>query len=511
MNSRSIAPILALVVALPVALWLGVSVAQDQITAVLWTAGALFFCLCLALGRHVWILIPATVGMQGTINALPGSPDVWALMTLAAGAFTLARIAVRRQKLNIRWSGMETALLLVALTILQAAIRNPVGVSILGGEVAGGKPYFQFLFAFAAFLCIATADADLRSWRWAVIALITGSLLDCAISILGETSATFAKFAIRFYSNVSFDVSRAQSAMTDIDNVRLGSLSRVGGIFGLIACTFWRPLASLELAKPWRSLVALGAVVLIFLGGGRGGVARLLANFVVGSLLRKRYLDLLVGGMAGILLLAGLIGLAPTDQLPYSVQRVLTAVPGINLKLRSDVEHDAEHSSEIRFEMWRLALSSNKYIDNRLLGDGFQISRKELAARQALLVGDYRTGGQMDTIDMFMATGSYHGFHAETIRFTGVVGLTAATAALIVFSVFAMRCIRLHKGTRHWGFVLYVCMPFLIHWWWFWLVFGSYREQYPAIIVTAGVIKLLWVMQAKEGDKSQRLETGSAA
>ncbi len=511
MNSRAIAPIVVLVVALPIALWLGTSVAQQQVTTVLWIAGALFFCLCLALGRHVWILIPATIGMKGSINALPGSPDIWALMTLAVGAFTLARIAVRKQKLNLRWSGMETALLLVALTILQAAIRNPVGVSIFGGDVGGGKPYFQFALGFVAFFCVAIADADMRSWRWAVIAFITVSIIDCFIAILGETSPTFAKFTIRFYSNVSFDASRVDSLVTDIQEVRIASLSRLGGILGLIACTFWRPTAAMNPKKPWRGLVAAGSVVMIFLGGGRGGVARLLANFVVGSLLRKKNLDVLVGGVAGVLLLAGLIVVFSTDRLPYSVQRVLTAVPGLDLKLRADVEGEAEHSSEIRFEMWRLALLSDNYIDNKLLGDGFQITRKELQARQAYLFGDYRMGGQMDTIEMFMATGSYHGFHAETIRFTGMLGLIAATAALIVFAVFAMRCIRCYEKTPFWGLVLFMCMPFLIHWWWVWLVFGGYREQMPSFIATAGLIKLLWVMQAKEGDDPQRLATGSAA
>lgn len=505
MNTRSFTALAAIVVAIPIALWLGVSVAQEQFTTVLWIVGALFVCLCLALGRHVWILIPATLGMRGTVNALPGSPDVWALMTIAVGFFTFARIAVRRQKLNLRWSGMETALLLVALTILQAAIRNPVGVSILGGDVGGGKPYFQFALGFAAFILVANADADVRSWRWAVVALIIGSIVDCLIAILGEVSPDFAKFMIRFYSNVSFAATQSLTWITNIEDVRLATLGRLGAILGLIACTFWRPLAAFDLSKPWRGLVALVSIALLFLGGGRGPLGRLMVNFIFGSALRKRWVDILVGGFAGALLLTGLVIAFPTQRLPYAVQRVLTAVPGVTLDLRSDVASDAKHSSDIRFEMWRLALTSDKYIDNRILGDGFQISQRELAARSAYMFGDFRLAGDLDTIEMFMATGSYHGFHAETIRFTGVVGLIAATAALIVFAVFAMRCIRRFEGSPHWGFVLFICMPYLIHWWWFWLVYGGYREQMPALIATAGLIKLLWVMQVKENDEPQRL------
>ncbi len=506
MNSRNLTGFAIIALGVPIALWLGVSVAQEQVTTVLWVAAALFFCVCLALGRHVWLLIPATLGMRGTVNALPGSPDVWALMTIAVGFFTFARIAVRRQDFKLHWSGMETALLLVALTILQAGIRNPVGLSILGGEVGGGKPYFVFALGLAAYVLVATANADIRSWRWAVLAFAVGAALDNLIAIAGETSPTFAKYVLRYYSNVSFAAAQDLNWSTDIEDVRLGSLGRLGALLGLVACTFWRPLGALDLGKPWRAVTAIGAVVLLFLGGGRGPMARLVTNFIYGSALRGKWMDVVIGCTAGIMFLAGLIVAMPTNQLPYSVQRVLSALPGLNLNLRSDVVADATHSSELRFDMWRLALTSDKYIDNKILGDGFQVKQRELDARLAYTFGDYRMSGGMDTLEMFMSTGSYHGFHAETIRFTGVVGLIAASGALIVFGVFGMRCIRRYRDSPHFGFVMFVSMPFLIHWWWFWVIFGSYREQMPSTIATAGLVKLLWVIHKRE---TARTETAS--
>jgi hypothetical protein len=122
---------------------------------------------------------------------------------------------------------------------------------------------------------------------------------------------------------------------------------------------------------------------------------------------------------------------------------------------------------------------------------GFQISAAEDAARRAFVAGDQRMRSATNKLEMHLATGSYHGFHIETIRFTGVVGLLAATAALIVFAVYAMRNIRHFRDDQHWGQVLFICMPFLIHPWWYWLIFGSYQTGFPKLIVQVGMLGLL--------------------
>ena len=496
MNTRNLSVILALIICVPLAIFVGVSAVQDQIETVLMIGGVAFLIFCLMLGRHVWLLIPATLGMQGSMNCLPGTPAPWQFMTAVTGGFFLLRWLTRRQLLRIRWTGMETALLLVALTILQAFVRNPTGFATFGGDLAGGRPYFQFAIAFAAFFLIAQANADLRSWRWAVIAYIVFSLADGVIAFVGDLSPTFASVIIRYYSNVNFQAVHNLDYTSDIKDARLGSLSFLAAPLGLIACSFWRPLTALNMRKPWRGLIALASVVLSLLGGSRSAFANLAVYFSLGSILRRKPLDVLLTAIVGFVVLAGLLVALPTSTLPYSIQRILTILPG--LQLRADVRQDAEGSNRIRFEMWELVLSTDRYIKNKWLGDGFQISASELAAREALMFGDSRGAGGMRQQDQLLAMGSYHGFHVETIRFTGVLGLIAATGALIVFAVFASRCIRLYRGHPSWGYVLFIGMPFLIHPLWYWLVFGAYRSQFPVAIALAGMIKLLYSMRLSE-------------
>jgi hypothetical protein len=489
MDSSKIKALLILFFALCFALYLGVAAATAQIETLLWVGSGLFLTICFLLGRHIWILIPATLGMRGSLNIIPGSPDAWQLMTVIVFTFTILRIATRQQQLFFRWTGMETALLLVAFTILQAYFRNPTGLSILGGDVAGGKPYFIFAAAITAYLLISTADADLRSWRWAVIAYIAITLVDGIIAAVAGLSPAFAGFMIRFYSNVSFTVAQGFESAADVDEKRITEFGQIGSLLGMIACSFWRPVAALDFRKPWRGLIALSAVVFTVLGGFRGGSARLFFNFAVASFLRRKPLDVLLIGIIGILTVSIALIAIPTDTLPFSVQRLLTVLPGV--QVRSDVARDAEQSNDFRFDMWKLALGSDRYITNKWLGDGFQYSASELAARESMMFHDYRMTGGMTTQEMFMATGAYHGFHVETIRHTGIVGLIAATAALIVIAIFAMRCIRQYRDHAAFGYVIFICMPFLIHPVWYWLIFGDYKFGFPQLIALAGMIRLL--------------------
>lgn len=489
MDSSKIKALVVFILGMCFAVYLGLAAATAQKEVLAWVGGGFFLITCLLLGRHIWILIPATLGMQGGLNFVPGSPAPWHLMTAAVGGVTLLRIATRQQRLQIRWTGMETALLLVALTILQTFLRNPTGLAILGGDVTGGKPYFVFGIALIAFVLVGTADADLRSWRWAVIAYIGFTFADACIASASGLSPDFARAAIRVYSNVSFVASQSLDYSADTSNVRITELGAFGSLLGPIACSFWRPIAALDLRKPWRAAIALFAVISVLFGGFRSGAIRLFVNFVVGSLVRRKPLDVVVIGVLGAVIIAIVTFSVPTTSLPYSVQRVLSIVPGA--KVRTDIVKNAEDSNEFRFNMWKLALTTDRYIKNKLLGDGFQYSAAEMRARTGMMYGDYRSAGGMTTEEMFMATGSYHGFHAETIRFTGVIGLIAATAALIVFAVFASRCIRYYRDRPSWGFVLFICIPFLIHPYWHWLVFGEYRSQFPVLIATAGMLKLL--------------------
>jgi hypothetical protein len=503
MDSSKIKTIVIAVVVGFLALYLGIAAATAQKEAVTWVGAALFLTVCLLLGRNIWLLIPATLAMKGNLNFLPGTPAPWHLMTAVAGGFFLLRIATRRQPLAIKWTWMETSITLVALSILQALARNPVGLSALGSsDVAGGKPYFLFAAAFVAYAIIAMADTDIKGWRWAVILYITFGIGDALISAISGISPAFAMRVLPIYSNVGYEQAVGEAAEFDLAESRYSQIAQLGSVLGLMACTLWRPIAALDIRKPWRILIAGGAVIASLLGGFRGGVGSLFVRFILGSALRKKWLDIVVISFLGMLVLAVLAVSGAVKDLPFGVQRVLSVLP-IEVDGRAAI--DADNSAEDRFEMWRSALGSDRYISNKLLGDGFNMSARELQAMRSMT----EEGPQLykTWTDAALETGAYHGFHVETIRNTGALGLLFATVALFVFMAFAWRAIQQTRNQPYWGMVLFICMPFLIYPFWYWLVYGSYKADFPILIALAGMIKLLHVLILKE---SSTMELGAS-
>jgi hypothetical protein len=110
--------------------------------------------------------------------------------------------------------------------------------------------------------------------------------------------------------------------------------------------------------------------------------------------------------------------------------------------------------------MWREALSSNRYIRNKALGDGFGLSAVEQKAQMDSVFGDKRRTKGMTIQDMMLERGSYHGFHVETIRFTGALGFVIALIGLFTFLRYAYILIRHFQGSPYWGHVLFICLPF---------------------------------------------------
>ena len=97
-----------------------------------------------------------------------------------------------------------------------------------------------------------------------------------------------------------------------------------------------------------------------------------------------------------------------------------------------------------------------------------------------------------------MRRGSYHGFHVQTIRMTGYVGLLLTLIVLGAFLYHAWSHIRYFRGRPEWGYVLFVCTPFLIYPFYAMLVFGDYRFGFPRYFIMAGFLKMLWNIRHAE-------------
>ena len=504
MNSGNIKVFGFLILAFIFSIYLGTAAATAQTEAIAWVAGGVFVGICLMLGKDIWILIPATLSLKGGINFLPGMIPPWVLMTMTTAVFFMIRAAVRGQNLKFRWTKMETALLLIGLTIIQALVRNPVGLQALGGESAGGKPYIIFTFALLAYYLINASQPDLKTWRKGVFLFLVFGLCDAAIQASSAVVPQIAQLVASVYTNVNADNANGIGTEILLSESRFSFLSQLSTILGLIACSFWRPLSAFNVTKPWRALALIVAFVGGLLSGFRSGVALLVVQFGVGSVVRRKTFDVVIVGMIGVLALGALIVSGKASKLPFGVQRVLTVIP-IEMDLDPVAISQAEHSSADRFEVWRLALESDLYIKNKVMGDGFQFSAVEINA-----MSDSRfegsSFGHISFVDRCLGAGTYHGFHVETIRFTGIVGLIVATFAMFVFATFALRAIKLHADSAIWHYVIFLCLPYLIYPLWYWLVFGSYRTGFPELIAMSAMVKVIYELGLESNPVARNAE-----
>lgn len=487
MDSSKIKVIFIVVVAMFCAIYLGVAASTAQFVAIAWVVGVAGVVCVLAMGKHVWLLIPAGLALQGKANLIPGSPPVWALCTaIAATMFTL-RFAMRRPDFVWRFGLIDFAILIQLVAIGQAYFRNPTGLLIMGGQMAGGKSYLEFAVAIAAFFCLSLPRPDWKIFKWALGIMITITIFDSCIYLISDWVPTFAAVILPLYSNVNFETAYTGDAVRDLETQRGGGgLAQLGRALALPCLMMARPLQCMTPLHPILFFsVALGAISSM-LSGFRSITAYLFVIFMVSALVRKKYLEIILACVIGFLGLSILIASGSVTRLPFGVQRVLSALP---IEVSAAARVDAENSSEWRFEMWELVLTTDKYIQNKLLGDGFSLKSSEIMAMQDAAMG-YKSA-ITDSQEQALARGSYHGFHVETIRFTGILGLALAVFANFVFFFSALKSVNYYRNDPKFAYVAYLTIPFLIYPFWSLLVFGSYRTEFPQILAAAGLLKML--------------------
>lgn len=487
MESTQIKGIFIVVIAAMFAVYLGVAAATAQTEAIAWVAGFMGIAFILAMGKNIWMLIPATTSLIGSINALPGSPPVWGVAAAVTAMMYILRVAMRRSNFVFRLDWVDLAIFLQVIAVGQAWARNPAGVMLLGGDSAGGKSYFVFSAAFVAYFCLAITPATFKQIKIALILTIALMLGDGMISIVGDWVPSIASAIMPVYSNANFNVATTGSADWNLSEERGGGgFSILGRAIVIPLLCLYRPLSCFSPFRPVLFALTTGGGVMMLLSGFRSGAAYLGAVFVMSALIRRRVMDIAVMGLLGVLGLALLMISGQLRSLPFGVQRILSVLP---VDVSAAARVDAENSSEWRFEMWRLALFTDRYIRNKAFGDGFGISAREMQAKLDQTFG--HSFQNFDIQDQMLATGSYHGFHVETIRFTGVFGLAMALLGMAILFRKSLQLVRFYRGREEFPWVAYVCIPFLLYPFWSMLVFGAYRFEFPQFLALAGLLKML--------------------
>ena len=495
MDSSKIKAIFLGIIAAFAAIYLGIASATAQVEAIAWVSGVLFIVFIFALGRHIWVLIPIFSVLGGNLTFVPGYPAPWYAITPVVAIMLLLRFLMRARNFTYQFTRLDFLMLLQIMVLGQAYLRNPTGLALFGStDMIGGRPYVDYAVAIFSYFLLATVKTDWKVVKRVILIMAIVSLLDELLKGATGFSGGLSRAIGKFYSNVDYDANAAGSAYTfDISTTRFASLQGLGVVISLILFSFNRPLNCLLPIYPLRFFSMVFALAVTFLSGFRSGLIRIACFFIAATLVRRRVIDVVVGGGLAILALALTIAFVGPRNLPDAAQRTLSFFP---IEIDEDIRASAEGSSEWRFEMWRLVLTSDRYIKNKVLGDGFGFTAAEHEAQQQSSLGLTKYRG--DSIDAFIAKGSYHGWHVEAIRFAGVLGLIIGTIILLSFAVTSLSVIRFHGKKEFYPYALFLCLPFLIAPYFTIFVFGSYKGSFITYIAMCGMLRLVYGLQLSE-------------
>ena len=490
MNQRAIIHIIAAVIGIPVLLSIGIWSATDPMYAGIATLLVVGAAALTQLGTRCWVLIPMCAAFTGALNVVPGH---FAPRDLAVGLVALLLPplwVMRRFPIRVRVGSIEIGLMVLLVFIVQAYLRNPVGLSIFGSETIGGRPYFEIAVSVVAFVILSILVVDFKNVRLLVYANFGGSMFSAMVETVLGVFPALAMYSASIYQTklTSLAITRALDIGADPSQGagRISYLSGFSTPLMTLVLAFRTPMEFLNPRNLKFLILALISVVCILLSGFRSGVSGLVMLGIAAFFLHRKPLQLMFAVMIGVPMLAVFLALQGTlIELPRPAQRALSFLPA---DWDSRAVKSAEGSSEWRFLMWREALFSDRWIRNKWIGDGYGFTAAELDYQFQLTTQGVQT---VDEQDYHLAIGSYHSGPIETIKRIGYIGLTVLLIVMGVFFSAAVSLVNQARGTPYLPYSLFVALPLVILPFYFILIFGAFQQATSTLLLGGGMLRMV--------------------
>lgn len=478
-------------IGLIVAFALGGIIANGDLSKLsIFIALAVGACVCLGLGKKVWYLIPFCWLLVGKIGVLPLPLSVRDLGVLTAFGMFLAFTAFKQAGKLASLNRYDLLLGVNLAYLVSVYVRNPVGTSAFGTEMVGGRPYFDVFVAVLAFWVLQHIEITRREGRLIPLFLAVGSVFVSALGALTQRIPALVPLIAPFYSGVSVSTYLSEqngSSGGGADEYRFTSLQQFGSTTGSVLASYFRPFSLIVFAKPIWSVLLYAAFAAILLSGFRSGFVGFGFFLALSSYFYSGLKDVIRIGVVILLGVTIIIGLQGSGvSIHPAIQRALSFIPG---PWDPDVVRGAESSNEWRFDMWKIALESDKYIHNKLLGDGFGFTAYEL---QIQLAASW--GGQgyinANVTEAQLVTGAYHSGPISAVRYVGLVGLALFTMLLVASAFYAWKLINRARYTPFFPLALFVGIPVIYKPFEYWFIFGGFDSDAPKAVFALAMLNL---------------------
>ncbi len=501
--SQRLTVIVTIVLGLISAVVLGKLAGQERLGPILMVVlGGAALTTLLVLKERVWIVLLFAWPMTGQIRALniPFSVRDLAVMYVFVGY--LALIAFKIIRTRNRMTLIDLFMMSVLLMLAIAFIRNPVGVEALGSERVGGRPYFNISIAVLAWWVLSRSDLTTVSPKWIFIAVLLGKTMDGLLATSLYYLPGLEGFFAEFYSCPIMTSGQQGDSAASVLSESTERLSFLGFlVLPLLIALFSldRPLAWLNIFKPWKALIFALAVLGLLKSGFRSAFMIVIGIAMISGFLRAGRSEVL--RMVSLAILALLFTVTFNNvlfDLPKNVQRTLSFLPG---NWDAFAVSEGKESTEWRLYMWKQALLTDRYIENKFLGDGFGIKKTDYA-----IMSYYAQHGTTeDTRENLMIVGNFHSGPVTSIRYIGYIGLLLYLAMILLLAREGWKLCKAFKGSPYESLCYFMCLPLIMEPLTYVFIFGSFDVAVPEAIFGIGALKLLRSAVPKKHGQEERI------
>lgn len=447
------------------------------------------FGMMLIFRERVWLILPIAWSLNGQIPELGIPLALRDMLVLAIFGSFLAFKAFKIANRKSPWNGVLLLALLMVLYIGIGWIRNPVGVISLNSARVGGRPYFNVFIAMLACWVLCQSSLKGRHANSVTIATAHARMLEGFFAQAMMWAPILIPIFDRYYVCPYFTwILRPDDVATGPGEEalrRFGYLSPIGVTIVIYLVSAHRPLAIMSLVRFWRPLLLVGGLFCIFYSGFRSNLVYVFGAALIAGYFWRGWIE--VGKMIFLTVLALallIMGNGVLYDLPYQAHRALSFLPG---RWDPAAVRDAHASTEWRTEMWKEMLSTNRYIESHLLGDGFGFRKRDLE-----LMEYYKKYGSFEEEKMnYMISGNVHSGPVSAIRYVGYVGLALFLALLTANALRAWRLARRAQNGPFQIFAFFICIPCILEPFFFVFIFGAFENSIPEVIFNVGMLQLL--------------------
>lgn len=459
-------------IALIGAIWFGVTIVTEQAETILKLAGSTLLITCVLLGTRMWLLLILFTALNVPLIRGFGTTELGQVLFIG---FTVLMTLMRRQPYKITFGEKEIWMLLLGGCVLQVYFRNPVGLNMFGADAVGARPYFMIGMAFLSSIILGNIKVNPNELKWAFRLSMVGSILG-----IGLTSLRTRIFGSGMTSDVM---------VSGLPAARVGSAGYFGVALARIIAAYKSPLRAL--LHPGWGLLVLISFAAAAASGYRNFVASVGLIFLLGLAYRSGFLAVFVSSVIGAVALGFLAFINVVSPLPGTIQRALSPLPGT---WEEQYVEAGEKSTEWRVEMWKEALFTEYWIQNKILGDGLGFTRREL-----ILMADMESGGNLDSRgssmtrqqESMMVSGNYHSGPVQTVRAVGYVGLVILILAMLRMAVHAHRQILRSRNTEWYPVTLYFGIYTIVQPIVFVFIVGNFGIDAARLFFSYAIVSLL--------------------